>query len=208
MTRAPDARKPKLHAGCVEIELRVDPPAAAGELVWERASSTPQGAQIVLTEEGPWLRLDSFSVWPVRVTVPTQGGETLELVLGGGQDPPNAGARAPRTAAPTAATPPTTPAASDPQPRIEPPASPPPVKPETARLALMELRSYMRSFSSARAAPEPIQEAIVRRVGAEMAKAWELVRRVPKGPREELHALFDEITAAMPAARQVAQEQA
>jgi len=203
MTRAPDARKPKLHAGCVEIELRVDPPAAAGELVWERASSTPQGAQIVLTEEGPWLRLDSFSVFPVRVTVPTQGGETLELVLGGQQGAQPAAPRAPQAATPE----PTPQAAAAPEPRIEPPASPPPVEPETARLALMELRSYMRSFSSARAAPEPTQEAIVRRVGSEMSKAWELIRLVPKGPREELHALFDEITAAMPAARELAQQE-
>ena len=202
MTRAPDARKPKLRAGCVEIELRVDPAAAAGELVWEQASSTPQGARIVLTEEGPWLRLESFSVFPVQVTVPTRSGEALELVLGGARGleptpPPRQAQGAPQPTSAAAA-----------QPRIEPPASPTPVDPETARLALMELRSYMRSFSSARAAPEPIQQAIVRRVGAEMAKAWELVRLVPKGPREELHALFDEITAAMPAARQVAQEQA
>lgn len=189
MTQASNARNPKLHAGCVEVELRVEPPELAERVRWDEATASGHGAQIVLTDEGPWLRLSSFASWPVLVEVPTADGETLELRLGG----------VPQISPPPLAAP---------APRILPPARPAPVEPEAAHRALAQLRTYMRSFSGARHAPEETRDAILRRVGDEMAKVLELVEHVPDDQRDELRALFDEITAAMPAARQLALEQA
>lgn len=189
MTDAPTPRKPKLYAGCVEVELQVAPMDAEDELLWREATTTPRGAQIVLTDEGPWLRLESFATWPVLVQVPTAAGDVVELRLGG---------------TPQLAPPPRVQVA----PTIERPQRPSAVDPEVARLALTKLKHYLRSFAGARSAPEDTREKIVRRAGEEMTRVWELVRHVPEPEGDELRAHFDEITAAMPAARQLALEQA
>ena len=70
-------------------------------------------------------------------------GETLELRLGG----------VPQISPPPLAAP---------APRILPPARPAPVEPEAAHRALAQLRTYMRSFSGARHAPEETRDAILR----------------------------------------------